>query len=149
MEIAKIYNVIGHKTNGVLTFKYNLKGVLVAFELTDCDEMTPIQRTWLFSHHFPYKESQIKNFKAIKEFTVSEGEFKLDFEMFWKAYKYKVKKEMSLKAWSKLTDSDKMKAIAGIRGYEAFLFRKRNQAKAYPSTYLNQKYWNDEYEGSF
>lgn len=148
MKAEKIYNVIGSEFKGVMVFKYNLSGVLTAFELQDAEELTNKQIAWLFSRHFPYKEPQVNNLRSIKQFTVTEGEFKLEFEMFWQAYKHKVKRVMAEKIWKKLSPDDKIKAIAGIKHYDAFLFRKRNQDKAYPSTYLNQRYWEDEFGGA-
>lgn len=145
MKAEKTYNIIGTDFKGVMVFKFNLNGILTAFELNDAEELNEKQIAWLFSRHFPYRESQINNLRAIKQFTVTEGEFNLTFEMFWIAFKYKVKRVLAEKAWEKLSDDDKIKAIAGIRHYDAFLFRKRNQDKAYPSTYLNQRYWEDEF----
>jgi len=145
MKPEKIYNVIGSSFKGVMVFKYNLSGILTSFELQDADEFDEQQINWLFRKFFPYKEVEIGHFKAIKNFTVTVGEFNLAFEMFWNAYKYKVKKVLAEKAWEKLSDDDKIRAIAGIRHYDAFLFRKRGQDKAYPSTYLAQRYWEDEF----
>ena len=146
MEPGKIYNLIGSKTNGVLVFKYNLNGVLIAFELQDCSKMSEQQIQWFFNpKRFPYLETQIKNFKAIREFTVTEGDLEITFDMFWNAYKKKVKRMQAEKAWEKLSESDKLKAIAGIRHYDGYLQRKRTIEKAYPGTYLNQKYFNDEW----
>lgn len=145
MKPEKIYNVIGSSFKGVMVFKYNLSGVLTSFELQDADEFDERQVNWLFRKMFPYKETGIGHFRATKNLTVTEGEFNLVFEMFWNAYKYKVKKVLAEKAWEKLSDDDKIRAIAGIRHYDAFLFRKRGQDKAYPSTYLAQRYWEDEF----
>ncbi len=145
MKPEKTYNIIGTDFKGIMVFKYNLNGVLTAFELNDAEELTEAQINWLFSRHFPYREPQIKNLRAIKQFTVTEGEFNLEFLMIWNAYKYKVKKVLAEKAWEKLSDDDKIRAIAGIRHYDAFLVRKRNQDKAYLSTYLAQRYWEDEF----
>lgn len=146
MEIGKTYNLIGSKTNGVLVFKYNLNGVLIDFQLQDCDKMNEKQINWFFTpDRFPYLEHQIKNFQAVREFTVTEGELEITFEMFWNAYKYKVKRMQAEKAWEKLSESDQLKAIAGIRHYDGYLQRKRGIDKAHPGSYLNQKYFNDEW----
>ena len=145
MKPEKVYNVIGSSFKGVMIFKYDLNGILTSFELQDADVFDEQQINWLFRKMFPYKETGIGNFRAIKNFTVTEGEFNLVFEMFWNAYKYNVKKVLAEKAWEKLSDDDKIRAIAGIRHYDGFLFRKRGQDKAYPSTYLAQRYWEDDF----
>jgi len=143
--MTKEYNIIGSTFTGVMVFKYGLNGILNSFDLIDADEMTSKQVNWLFSRHFPYKEPQISHFKAIKTFTVSEGKFDLSFETFWNAYDNKVKRVMAEKAWNKLTDAQKIAALAGIKAYFNYLKRKRGIEKAHPSTYLNQNYWDSEW----
>ena len=145
MDVLKEYNVIGTSFKGLMVFKYHLNGLLASFELKEGCELDDKQINWLFSRHFPYKETQLSHFRAIENFRITEGEFDLSFEAFWKAYDRKLKRMMSEKAWNKLTTSEKMNAIAGIRHYDGYLARKRNMEKAHPSTYLNQKYWLDNW----
>ena len=146
MEAVKTYSVIGSTFKGVMVFKYDLNGLLISFKLIDAEELSEAQYNWFFKRgEFPYYEKQIGTLKAIRQFTVTEGDFNLTFEMFWVAYKYKVKKVLAEKAWDKLSDDDKIKAVAGIKHYLGFIQRKRSQEKAYPSTYLNQRYWEDEW----
>jgi len=65
------------------------------------------------------------------------------FDDFWNNYNNKVGKEAAQKAWNKLTDNDKAK----IKG-SVINFIKHKPFKDYtlphPSTYLNQKRFNDE-----
>ncbi len=143
--MTKDYHVIGSSFTGVMVFKYCLNGLLTSFELRDADQLSEKQVDWLFSSNFPYKEIQINYLKAIKNFTVTEGSFDLSFDTFWNAYKHKLKRVMAEKAWSKLSDVDKIAAIAGIKHYDGYLNRKRNVEKAHASTYLNQRYWEDEW----
>lgn len=65
----------------------------------------------------------------------------LSFKAFWDLYGNKVGKMVTTeKAWSKLTDLDKIDALLFIPK-----FKNKKQidgtALPYPSTYLNQKYW--------
>lgn len=144
MSALKEYSIIGSSFKGVMTFKYFLNGTLAAFQLSDGYEMNEKQQSWL-QQHFPFTESQIKHFKAIRNFTVTEGEFEIIFNDFWQAYKMKIGKFPAEKAWAKLNTDDQIKAIAGIKPYLGYLARKRGIEKARASTYLNQKFFNDEW----
>ena len=143
--MTKEYHIIGSSFSGIMVFKYCLNGYLTSFELKDADVFSKQQASWLFSRHFPYQENQINNFKSVKNFTVTEGKFDLSFETFWNAYSNKVKRVVTEKAWEKLSDVDKIAALAGIKHYDRYLSRKRGQAKAHGATYLNQRYWEDDF----
>lgn len=143
--MTKEYNVIGSNFTGVMIFKYGLNGILNSFELVDADEMSKEQVRWLFSGHFPYREQQLSHFRTIKTFTVSEGKIDMSFETFWNTYQNKVKRSMAIKAWDKISDPEKIAALAGIKPYFNYLKRKRGIDKAHPSTYLNQKYWDSDW----
>lgn len=143
--MTKDYHIIGSSFKGIMVFKYCLNGYLTCFELQDADPLSKTQVNWLFSGHFPYRENQINNIKAIKNFTVTEGSFDLSFETIWSLYKKKVKKVFAEKAWEKLSDTDKIAAIAGVKHYLGYCNRKRNYEQAMLSTYLNQRYWEDEW----
>lgn len=145
MSIFKEYTVIGTKFTGLMVFKYHLNGLLASFELRDCDELDVKQKAWLFSRHFPYTENEMNNFRSIRTFTVTEGYLKVEFDDFWTLYTFKVGKFPAEKAWKKLKSDEKIKAIATIRPYIAHIARQRGQVKARASTYLNQKYFNDEW----
>ncbi len=144
MSALKEYSIIGSSFKGVMVFKYFLNGTLAAFQLSDGYEMNEKQQIWL-QRHFPFTEEKISHFKAIRNFTVTEGEFKVTFDDFWLAYKMKIGKEAALKAWKKLSTDEQIKSIAGIKPYAGYLARKRGIEKARASTYLNGKYFNDEW----
>lgn len=144
--MEKEYTVIGSSFKGAMVFKYCLNGYLTSFELKDSDPLTEKQQNWMFRlGKFPYKEQELQAWKAIVNFTITEGELDLSFEVFWNAYGHKVKRQMAMKSWTKLSDDDKIAALAGIKHYLGYLKRKKNIEKAHPSTYLNQRYWEDEW----
>ncbi|HCY83153.1 MAG TPA: hypothetical protein DHV22_16900, partial [Xanthomarina gelatinilytica] len=103
------------------------------------------QIQWLFvKGFFPYTEKQIKGWVSIKNFKIEVGKPDLSFDTFWEAYNHKVKKAMSEKSWKRLSQKDQMQAIEHIVVYDKYLHRK-HIAKAAPSTYLNQRYWEDNH----
>lgn len=71
-----------------------------------------------------------------------EVQRRISFEEFYHRYGYKVKKQRAEAVWKRLSDSERWRAYAHIPKYEAFL-RKKGVAQMYPSTYLNDRPWND------
>lgn len=66
------------------------------------------------------------------------------FIQFWNAYNKKVKLQDAKKAWKKLSNDDRIKAIAAIKQYQAAM-RYEKQYFKYPSSYLNQRTWEDDF----
>lgn len=125
-------------------FKYNLNEYLIAFNVLEGD-ISQAHSDWLFKQgKFPYVEQQIKEWqKKLKKLTIEVIDFDLSFECFWKLYGYKEKKELSEKAWNKLSDQDKIKCHLRLKRYNQNLIR-TGQAKALLVTWINQKRYNDE-----
>lgn len=132
------------KSGSVWQFKYNLKGVLIHFNVMEGD-LTDKQEKFLYLEgKFPWKETHIKAWsKLYPHATVEVGEADLSFDNFWKRYDYKVKKELSEKAWNKLNDADKIKCFLRLKKYNQIL-ASSGQAKAHLVTWINQKRFNDE-----
>jgi len=142
--IYTTYTVTGTNTNIVWQFKYRLNGLLYQFKLIE-GQLDEKQTNWLFiKGKFPYTEKQIQGWKAIKNFKIEVGKPDLSFDAFWESYNHKIKKSMSETAWKRLSQKDQMSAIAYIPTYDKYLHRK-HVAKAAPSSYLNQKYWEDNH----
>jgi hypothetical protein len=140
-----IYTVKGRNFPTVWEFQYDLNGVLKLFKLLE-GTLTETQRKWLFNpNRFPYLENEIKGWKSIKNIELIIGQPNLEFDTFWDVYKYKIKRVVAERAWKKLSKADRINAIKGIEKYDGFLKRKHNQSKANPATYLNQRYWEDNY----
>lgn len=142
------YTVIVKKTEVAFEFKYDLNGDLTSFKVLR-GRLEPKQAKWLFSGRFPAFESMMKytwmNDPAIKKnFEIEVGELDLSFDTFYTAYNYKIKKVKAKAAWDKLNKADKLQALKGISAYDGYLKRKR-VAKANPQAYINQRYWEDEY----
>lgn len=71
------------------------------------------------------------------------------FVKFWNTFNFKKNKQTAEKAWKKLNNKDRAAAMATIPNYHAYLEHKRsmgfNQNNLYPSTYLNERRWEDDY----
>ncbi len=139
-----VYTVKGKKAPVYFVFKYDLNGDLRSFE-NHTEKILHKQIAWLFGN-FPVYESNIREWITlyVEIFEITIGEPDLSFETFWKAYRNPVKKIMSQRAWNRLSKLDRRNAIAYIKIYDNYLVRK-NIAKAHPSTYLNQRYWEDNH----
>lgn len=144
MEIHTTYIVTGKNAAIVWQFKYHLNGLLAQFNLIE-GELDAKQINWLFvKGHFPYLEQQIKGWSAIKNFAIEVNSPEYTFELFMKKYKYPVKKVMAERAWNKTSKKNQIKAVQRIDAYNGMLKRK-GHGKAMPSTYLNQQYYNDDF----
>lgn len=144
MSIIKTYTITGTSFKGAMIFKYDFKAVLIGFDLDG--ELDQKQESWLYSDKFPFTESGIKMFVGIRNFTVHGGELDLSFEYFWNAYGYKIgKKPMAENIWKRMSKADKIGALSGIKPYNSYLVRHIQQAKVHATTYLNQSYWEREW----
>lgn len=146
-QLTTSYTVKSKQSNILWLFKYDLKGNLKAFEILE-GELSQKQQTWLFvGGNFPITEDVIKKvwLKDLKaNFEIVINAANLEFETYWQTYNHKVKKTMSEKGWAKLSKRDRIDALAHIPIYDKYLARK-HVAKAAPSTYLNQRYWEDNH----
>jgi hypothetical protein len=132
------------QSGSIWQFKYNLKSILIYFNVMEGDLSEKQEKFLYINGKFPWKEAHIKEWtKLYKTATVEVGEPDLSFENFWKRYDLKVKKEASEKAWNKLSDADKIKCFLRLKKYNQNLAR-TNQAKAHLVTWINQKRYNDE-----
>jgi hypothetical protein len=65
------------------------------------------------------------------------------FLEFWGAYDYKKGKPNAMRAWKRLSQSDREAAIAGIAPYKASV--SDPQYTKHPATYLNGRAWEDDH----
>lgn len=146
-DLVNTYTVKSKQSAVLWQFKYDLKGNLKAFEILE-GQLTQRQKQWLFmAGNFPITEEVmqkvwLKDLKA--NFEIVQDAANLDFDTFWESYNHKVKKTMSQKGWAKLSKRDRIDALAHIPVYDKYLARK-HVAKAAPSTYINQRYWEDNH----
>lgn len=113
-------------------------------------ELNAQQMKWLFSGaHFPANESIMRSVwmkeKAYTDvFEVSAAPADLSFDSLWNLYDHKVKRVEAEKSFNKLKEPDKIKLFLSIKGYNTYLQR-RGIAKAHLSTFINQRYFEDDW----
>lgn len=136
------YLLTGRNKPGKITLHYDEFHFLIGIESEEVDHQ---QLGWLYNN-LPRKIEQLEWLKKehgskIKIEPISQD---LSFKAFWNAYSYKVgKKAQTERTWESMSKANKAKAIAYIKQYNQHCSM-NNIAKAYPSTYLNQRYYDTE-----
>lgn len=148
MEQLTTYTVKSKEKGLIFLFKYDLNGNLRAFEILE-GELTPPQMKFLFSPHFPATENIMKTIwqktkMYTERFEIIKATPVLDFENLWNIYNNKVKKFEAEKSYNKLKEPEKIRCFLAIKGYEKYL-SKSGVAKAHLSTFINQRYYLDEW----
>lgn len=148
MELLTTYRAKGKTIGLEFLFKYDLNGNLKVFEIVD-GELNDEQMGWLFSTNFPATEEIIKTKwikldKYKKVFEISTSPAVINFEALWNLYDYKVKRFDAEKAFKKLKEHEVIKCFTSIPGYNKYL-RNKQIAKAHLSTFINRRYFEDDF----
>jgi len=138
---GKKYILTSDHFTGEVTFEYNLKGFLKAVKVGEVKGMSKSIFDWLWAN-LPTSTQMIEEYKKTAgNFKISEVPVDLSFERFWSEYNNKVgKKKMTENAWNKLSQKDKIAALLYIEKLRRTK-RQDGTQMPYPSTYINQKYW--------
>jgi len=141
------YIITGTNTNIIWQFKYRLDGLLYEFKLMQGD-LDAKQINWLFiKGNFPYQEKQIKAWTAIKNFKIEVGQPDLSFDNFWNTYNNKVgKRKMAENTWNRMSKADQLNVFINLPKYKNYLKYYPNQQMMYPTTYLNQEAYKNEWK---
>ncbi|AJA67336.1 hypothetical protein MYRA21_0092 [Myroides sp. A21] len=144
-EQLTTYTIRSKNSINVWVFKYDLNGFLNEFKNME-GVLSEKQFQWFFVQgNFPYLEVTIKEWsKRLKNnFEIEKNLPVLDFEAIWKLYDNKVKRVFAEKQWNKLNDADRIKCFLHIPKYHKRI-AKSKEAQAHFSTYINQRYFDDE-----
>lgn len=138
---GKKYILTSDHFTGEVTFEYNLKGFLKVVKIGEVRGMSKSIFDWLWAN-LPTSTQMMEEYKKTAgNFKISEVPVDLSFERFWSEYNNKVgKKKMTENAWNKLSQKDKIAALLYIEKLRRTK-RQDGTQMPYPSTYLNQKYW--------
>lgn len=138
--IGKKYILTSELFTGEIVFKYNLKGFLSTVEIK-ASGMTIEIFDWIWNN-LPKTTDRISEYiKEAGNFTITEVPEDLSFERFWTEYDHKVgKRKMTETQWKKLSQADKIMSLLYITKLRK-IKEKEGTQMPYPSTYLNQKYW--------
>lgn len=83
-----------------------------------------------------------KDIDKEKDIDKDKDKEETDFDLFWKLYDYKKSKPTAERAWKKLKKTDIANLLKAIPDYVASTPDK--QFRKHPSTYINQRCWEDE-----
>jgi len=134
------YVVTSKFFEGEMVYGYNSEGILVFFE--NKAELQTEHLNWLFKN-FPVVDNQLP--KTFPKSKITEAT-DLTFEAFWEAYAYKVgDKRAAAKAWRQLGESERLAIFEHLPKYNYHL-KTTGVGKAYPSTFLNQRRWENQYK---
>lgn len=119
---------------------FNADGVIQSYEATQC---TTMQLSY-FARHLPVKAEFVneQNLRGLNLMIIEEQQ-DISFRAFWEAYNYKHKKVKAEQSWSKLSKEEKILALNYIQWYRQHCSM-HNIAMAYPATFINQKYWDND-----
>ena len=138
----KQFVVTSEKFSGDILYKFNAEGNITCIDILA--EITDEERRWLLEHippSIPSLENMVSKAKTLK---LAEVPLDLSFDAFWNAYDYKVGKKEAEAAWKKISMPNKVKALQAITAYDKF-WKYKKIGKAYPSTYLNDERFNDDF----
>lgn len=147
MENLTTYTIKGKESGYIWRFSYHIDGSLHSFEVLE-GMFTAKQAKWLFEGgRFPYKIEVIEIWKKHlkKNFEIEEALPSYTFEVFYNMYGNKTTKKQSADYWKKMKESDRIKAIQGIRKYNFHLQRHSWKQKKDPIRYLKHRTYEDEY----
>jgi hypothetical protein len=169
MEQLTIYRAKGKEIGLVFLFKYDLNGNLKLFEISE-GILNKEQRHWLFTGvlpegakfenakellaslepRFPDEERTMKNFwmkdkKYKKVFEIEKSPADLSFDALWKMYDLKIAKFHAEKAFAKLKEESIIKCFISIPSYKKYLIDSK-VAQAHLATYINGRYYENEYK---
>jgi uncharacterized protein YdaU (DUF1376 family) len=100
-----------------------------------------IETRWSYERNTPVIHSNTK--RNTKENRIEENRINISFDVFWDAYQRKQgSKRDCEKRWVKLSDKDRQRIIDTLPSF----FKSISDPKyyPYPTTYLNQRRWEDE-----
>lgn len=130
-----------HQKSGLkMTFKYGFNSVLNSLEF-EGDWLTEgIEKVkTIFPASTEKMLSEMQNQRIDSKWVFAEIT-DISFDAFYKRYPKKVgRRELTEKAYSKLSDTDKLEAILYIENL--IKLKSDGTAFPYPVTYLNQKHW--------
>lgn len=128
--------------DGQILFSYDNEGVLVYFE--NKAYLTDVQLRYL-SENFPFSVNDLGKIKGQKGVITEITD--LSFDKFWNAYNKKLgNKAKAEKLWNQLSESERIEVLEALPRYDYYLQTHPGIEKAYPTTFLNQRRWENEFK---
>jgi hypothetical protein len=126
-------------------YRYNESGIQIAFEVRS--DITDADLLQYLSLDFSLLTT-LQRFVAVKPerklLLVPED---LSFQRFWETYGHKVGKKARVeKLWNALSEGDKIKCLAAIPRYKAWLAQRPNMEMLYPETFISQRRFENTFK---
>lgn len=123
---------------------FDTVGKLVRFDITKTNMRPEVLQE--FKERVPiHIDNLTAAFEGVKV-TITEADFEISFEQFWKKYNKKINKIRCIPLWNKLTKNEQLKAYLGIDIYDRFLRKEGFRTKLDPENYLRNRTWENEYK---
>jgi hypothetical protein len=133
------------KFKGQAELIYNESGLLVIIDLMNTN-MTPEQVHYM-KQSSPLTTKHLEAGTGIAPtMTVIESDYTVTFDMFWEAYDKKINKARALPLWNKLSKTQQVMALTGVKDYNSFLKKENWRKKADPENYLRSQMWENEWK---
>lgn len=131
--------------NGEAEVVYDGIGKLVKIDFSNTD-MT-VNMVTKFKEHIPANFEHLEGMMKHSIATIVETTMRIDFEQWWREYDKKINKKRCTPLFEKLTDSDTVLALLGIKPYKKYL-KSLPYARpmADPEKYLKDRYWENEWK---
>jgi len=140
---GKSYTVTSKGFTGILTYEFDLSGLLIAFKTDIKDEKVlkaMARRCPANNDEFKSTINELNGFVKNK-LRVKETPVDLSFERFWNLYSKKAsKKKESLKQWENLSENEKIKVLLYIPVYKS-IKKQDGTELLYANTFLTNKNW--------
>jgi len=135
----------------VWEFKYSLNGDLLSFKVLE-GVLSNAHMIWMFTKgNFPATEAIITTNWSTKEyaklFEVKKGDFDYTFDAWYNYFANKVGKLKQTKnAFNKLSKGEIILLWKGTHGYKKYLQYNQEQSVQYPSTFINQESYKNDWK---
>jgi type IV secretory pathway TrbF-like protein len=134
----KEYYFTSPQFDGYMLFAYDQQGCIIKFEQNAL--LTDEQYRYLTAH-FPFDEADLQKIQGSTGKIVESTD--LSFERFWREYNHKKDKASAERYWTKMSDIEKAKALAGVKRYRYDCI-KHNRDMVYAIRYLKNRRYMDE-----
>lgn len=137
------YHITSKKFTGTIEVWYS--ATLLKIDLTQAtltiDDITGFKRVLPAT-----QEAFLKGEWCSLDTVVVQMDFEVTFDMFWSAYDKKINKARAMPIFQKLSKTEQVKALMGIKAYDKYLTKEKWRTKADPENYLRNKTWENEYK---
>jgi hypothetical protein len=132
------------KITGQVAMLYDSTDQLVCIDFAEAG-MSRDQKKFLLNR-LPLAVDELQAFATVLKVTVVEAEVEITFEMFWNAYGKKINKARCLPLWNKMSKAVQVRALQGVKPYDAYLKRENWRNKMDPENYLRSYAWENEWK---